>query len=154
MFSRTKDTGVLSFKDHLPVTQIIITDTNRSNSEAAWRIGPLRCYGDREYNTLHLLSLNCMSIRCLLSLFCFPFSVFRFPFSALQYWKLSTSPLLFYAHWKQTSHVEGFSVSQDTTGMRSHFLLKLLTSTFLPSMRNSALTFPSFLKPLLYLESS
>ncbi|XP_013202139.1 contactin-associated protein-like 5 [Microtus ochrogaster] len=45
----TKDTGFLSFKDHLPVTQIIITDTNRSNSEAAWRIGPLRCYGDRHY---------------------------------------------------------------------------------------------------------
>nr|XP_021512328.1 contactin-associated protein-like 5 [Meriones unguiculatus] len=42
-------TGVLSFKDHLPVTQIIITDTNRSNSEAAWRIGPLRCYGDRHF---------------------------------------------------------------------------------------------------------
>ncbi|XP_037066950.1 contactin-associated protein like 5-1-like isoform X2 [Peromyscus leucopus] len=45
----TKDTGFLTFKDHLPVTQIIITDTNRSNSEAAWRIGPLRCYGDRHY---------------------------------------------------------------------------------------------------------
>ncbi|XP_038597328.1 LOW QUALITY PROTEIN: contactin-associated protein-like 5 [Tachyglossus aculeatus] len=43
------DTGLLSFKDHLPVTQIVITDTNRSNSEAAWRIGPLRCYGDRHY---------------------------------------------------------------------------------------------------------
>ncbi|XP_029394544.1 contactin-associated protein like 5-2 [Mus pahari] len=43
----TNDTGFLSFKDHLPVTQIIISDTNRSNSEAAWRIGPLRCYGDR-----------------------------------------------------------------------------------------------------------
>ncbi|XP_075385400.1 contactin-associated protein-like 5 isoform X1 [Tenrec ecaudatus] len=45
----TKDTGFLSFKDHLPVTQIVITDTNRSNSEAAWRIGPLRCYGDRHF---------------------------------------------------------------------------------------------------------
>ncbi|XP_060227615.1 contactin-associated protein like 5-1-like [Meriones unguiculatus] len=45
----TNDTGVLSFKDHLPVTQIIITDINRSNSEAAWRIGPLRCYGDRHF---------------------------------------------------------------------------------------------------------
>ncbi|EPY75924.1 hypothetical protein CB1_001533064 [Camelus ferus] len=43
----TNDTGFLSFKDHLPVTQIVITDTNRSNSEAAWRIGPLRCYGDQ-----------------------------------------------------------------------------------------------------------
>ncbi|EPQ14385.1 Contactin-associated protein-like 5 [Myotis brandtii] len=46
---RTNDTGFLSFKDHLPVTQIVITDTNRSNSEAAWRIGPLRCYGDRHF---------------------------------------------------------------------------------------------------------
>ncbi|KAI5146399.1 Contactin-Associated Protein-Like 5 [Manis pentadactyla] len=45
----TNDTGLLSFRDHLPVTQIVITGTNRSNSEAAWRIGPLRCYGDREY---------------------------------------------------------------------------------------------------------
>lgn len=45
----TNDTGLLVFKDHLPVTQIVITDTNRSNSEAAWKIGPLRCYGDRQF---------------------------------------------------------------------------------------------------------
>nr|XP_042698984.1 contactin-associated protein-like 5 isoform X3 [Chrysemys picta bellii] len=45
----THDTGLLSFKDHLPVTQLMITDTNRSNSEAAWRIGPLRCHGDRQF---------------------------------------------------------------------------------------------------------
>ncbi|XP_044834526.1 contactin-associated protein-like 5 isoform X5 [Mauremys mutica] len=45
----THDTGLLSFKDHLPVTQLLITDTNRSNSEAAWRIGPLRCHGDRQF---------------------------------------------------------------------------------------------------------
>ncbi|XP_074857379.1 contactin-associated protein-like 5 [Carettochelys insculpta] len=45
----TNDTGLLSFKDHLPVTQLVITDTNRSNSEAAWRIGPLRCHGDRQF---------------------------------------------------------------------------------------------------------
>ncbi|XP_053899211.1 contactin-associated protein-like 5 isoform X2 [Malaclemys terrapin pileata] len=45
----THDTGLLSFKDHLPVTQLVITDTNRSNSEAAWRIGPLRCHGDRQF---------------------------------------------------------------------------------------------------------
>ncbi|KYO18229.1 contactin-associated protein-like 2 isoform B [Alligator mississippiensis] len=43
------DTGLLSFKDHLPVTQIVITDTNRSDSEAVWRIGPLRCHGDRQF---------------------------------------------------------------------------------------------------------
>ncbi|KAJ7413024.1 hypothetical protein BTVI_44363 [Pitangus sulphuratus] len=47
--NRTNDTGLLAFKDHLPVTQIVITDTNRSNSEAAWKIGPLRCYGDRQF---------------------------------------------------------------------------------------------------------
>eukprot|EP00073_Rattus_norvegicus_P052063 XP_017454447.1 PREDICTED: contactin-associated protein like 5-2 isoform X2 [Rattus norvegicus] len=43
------NTGFLSSKDHLPVTQIIITNSNRTNSEAAWRIGPLRCYGDRHF---------------------------------------------------------------------------------------------------------
>ncbi|XP_078259443.1 contactin-associated protein-like 5 [Rhinoraja longicauda] len=45
----TNDTGVLSHKDHLPVTQIIIGDTNRTNSEAAYKLGPLRCHGDRNY---------------------------------------------------------------------------------------------------------
>nr|XP_028598567.1 contactin-associated protein-like 5 isoform X1 [Podarcis muralis] len=45
----TNDTGFLSFKEHLPVNQIVVTDTNRPNSEAVWRIGPLRCYGDRQF---------------------------------------------------------------------------------------------------------
>ncbi|KAG8432120.1 hypothetical protein GDO86_016665 [Hymenochirus boettgeri] len=45
----TNDTGVLNFKDHLPVSQIVITDANRTGSEAAWRTGPLRCYGDRSF---------------------------------------------------------------------------------------------------------
>ncbi|XP_069472865.1 contactin-associated protein-like 5 isoform X2 [Ambystoma mexicanum] len=43
------DTGLLTYKEHLPVAQIVITDTNRSNSEAAWRVGPLRCYGDSSF---------------------------------------------------------------------------------------------------------
>ncbi|KAM4626900.1 contactin-associated protein-like 5 [Discoglossus pictus] len=43
------DIGFLNYKDHLPVSQIMITDTNRSGSEAAWKIGPLRCYGDRSF---------------------------------------------------------------------------------------------------------
>lgn len=145
MFLRTKDTGFLSFKDHLPVTQIIITDTNRSNSEAAWRIGPLRCYGDREYNIP--LFLNCMSARCFRSLIPFPFSV-------LPVLKITHEPIVFYTQWEHTIHGEGLSASQGTTGMLSRFLPKLLTSTFLPSMRNSALTFPSFLKPPPYLEFS
>ncbi|KAM6984982.1 contactin-associated protein-like 5 [Aplochiton taeniatus] len=41
------DTGVLSYKDHLPVSQVVIGDTNRINSEALYRISPLRCYGDK-----------------------------------------------------------------------------------------------------------
>uniref|UniRef100_A0A671Z2V1 Contactin associated protein family member 5 n=1 Tax=Sparus aurata TaxID=8175 RepID=A0A671Z2V1_SPAAU len=41
------DTGVLSYKDHLPVSQIVIGDTNRTGSQAVYHIGPLRCYGDR-----------------------------------------------------------------------------------------------------------
>ncbi|KAM9320182.1 contactin-associated protein-like 5 [Gastrophryne carolinensis] len=45
----TNDTGFLTFKEHLPVSQIVITDTNRSGSELAWKIGPLRCYGDRSF---------------------------------------------------------------------------------------------------------
>ena len=45
-YYRANDTGVLSYKDHLPVTQIVIGDTNRTGSQAVYRIGPLRCYGD------------------------------------------------------------------------------------------------------------
>ena len=43
---RTSDTGLLSYKQHLPVTEIVITDTDRPNSEAAFRLGPLLCRGD------------------------------------------------------------------------------------------------------------
>lgn len=43
---RANDTGVLSYKDHLPVSQIVIGDTNRTGSQAVHRVGPLRCYGD------------------------------------------------------------------------------------------------------------
>ena len=43
---RSNDTGVLSYKDHLPVSQIVIGDTNRTGSEAVYRVGALRCYGD------------------------------------------------------------------------------------------------------------
>ncbi|XP_069790956.1 contactin-associated protein-like 5 isoform X2 [Narcine bancroftii] len=45
----TNDTVLLSYKDLLPVTQIIIGDTNRTNSKAAYKLGPLRCYGDKNY---------------------------------------------------------------------------------------------------------
>ncbi|XP_056890144.1 contactin-associated protein-like 5 [Takifugu flavidus] len=41
------DTGLLSYKDHLPVSQIVIGDTNRTGSQAVYHVGPLRCYGDK-----------------------------------------------------------------------------------------------------------
>ncbi|XP_008586631.1 PREDICTED: contactin-associated protein-like 3 [Galeopterus variegatus] len=43
------DTGVLAYRKHLPVTQIVITDTDRPGSEAAYRLGPLLCQGDRSF---------------------------------------------------------------------------------------------------------
>uniref|UniRef100_A0A5F8GBP9 Contactin associated protein 1 n=1 Tax=Monodelphis domestica TaxID=13616 RepID=A0A5F8GBP9_MONDO len=47
------DKGLLTFVDHLPVTQVVVGDTNRSNSEAQFFLKPLRCYGDRNsWNTI------------------------------------------------------------------------------------------------------
>ncbi|KAJ8253730.1 hypothetical protein COCON_G00203420, partial [Conger conger] len=47
------DMGWLNFRDHLPVQRIIIGDTNRTESEAQFNLGPLRCYGDRStWNTV------------------------------------------------------------------------------------------------------
>ncbi|KAG8455340.1 hypothetical protein GDO86_001514 [Hymenochirus boettgeri] len=45
----SNDTGSLSYKDHLPVMKIVITDTNRPNSEVAYKLGPLLCSGDRSF---------------------------------------------------------------------------------------------------------
>ncbi|XP_004690420.1 PREDICTED: contactin-associated protein-like 4 [Condylura cristata] len=45
----TNDTGFLSYKEHLPVTKIVITDTGRPHSEAAYKLGPLLCQGDRSF---------------------------------------------------------------------------------------------------------
>ncbi|NXU56487.1 CNTP4 protein, partial [Turnix velox] len=45
----TNDTGFLSYKEHLPVTGIVITDIDRPNSEAAYKLGPLLCHGDRTF---------------------------------------------------------------------------------------------------------
>ncbi|KFO97548.1 Contactin-associated protein 1, partial [Calypte anna] len=50
------DKGLLTFVDHLPVTQVVIGDTNRTGSEAQFLLGPLRCYGDR--NTWNTVSFN------------------------------------------------------------------------------------------------
>ncbi|XP_062845346.1 contactin-associated protein-like 5 isoform X2 [Trichomycterus rosablanca] len=62
------DTGLLSYKEHLPVTEIVVGDTDRSGSEAVYRVGPLKCFGDRflwnavsfyqEFSYLHFPTLQ------------------------------------------------------------------------------------------------
>lgn len=47
-FSRKEDAGMLMYKDHLPVSQVVVGDIHRSGSEAKLTVGPLRCQGDRK----------------------------------------------------------------------------------------------------------
>uniref|UniRef100_A0A8C1LEC8 Contactin associated protein-like 5 like n=1 Tax=Cyprinus carpio TaxID=7962 RepID=A0A8C1LEC8_CYPCA len=57
------DTGVLSYKDHLPLSEIAIGDTNRTNSQAELQIGPLRCYGNRGcFNTFSYFKIVDISL--------------------------------------------------------------------------------------------
>ncbi|KAG7236667.1 hypothetical protein INR49_000648, partial [Caranx melampygus] len=44
-----EDAGLLVYKDHLPVSQVVVGDTGRAGSEAKLTVGPLRCQGDRNY---------------------------------------------------------------------------------------------------------
>lgn len=44
-----EDSGLLVYKDHLPVSQVVVGDTSRAGSEAKLTVGPLRCEGDRNY---------------------------------------------------------------------------------------------------------
>ncbi|XP_031439933.1 contactin-associated protein-like 2a isoform X2 [Clupea harengus] len=44
-----EDSGLLAYKDHLPVNQVAVGDTNRPGSEAKLTVGPLRCQGDSNY---------------------------------------------------------------------------------------------------------
>ncbi|XP_063450444.1 contactin-associated protein-like 3 isoform X9 [Pan paniscus] len=45
----TSDTIVLSQKEHLPVTQIVMTDAGQPHSEADYTLGPLLCRGDKSF---------------------------------------------------------------------------------------------------------
>lgn len=45
---RREDAGLLVYKDHLPVNQVVVGDMSRGGSEAKLTVGPLRCLGDRE----------------------------------------------------------------------------------------------------------
>uniref|UniRef100_A0A8C1FD84 Contactin associated protein 2b n=1 Tax=Cyprinus carpio carpio TaxID=630221 RepID=A0A8C1FD84_CYPCA len=44
-----EDAGMLMYKDHLPVSQVVVGDVHRSGSEARLTVGPLRCQGDRHF---------------------------------------------------------------------------------------------------------
>ncbi|KAG7236987.1 hypothetical protein INR49_032918 [Caranx melampygus] len=44
-----EDTGLLVYKEHLPVSQVAVGDTNRPGSLAKLTVGPLRCQGDNNY---------------------------------------------------------------------------------------------------------
>ncbi|KAK7944742.1 hypothetical protein WMY93_000470 [Mugilogobius chulae] len=41
-----EDSGMLMYKDHLPVSSVEVGDTGRAGSEAKLTVGPLRCRGD------------------------------------------------------------------------------------------------------------
>uniref|UniRef100_A0AAQ6IU35 Contactin associated protein like 3 n=1 Tax=Anabas testudineus TaxID=64144 RepID=A0AAQ6IU35_ANATE len=41
------DSGLLTHKDTLPVRSVVLGDVHRPGSESAYRVGPLRCHGDK-----------------------------------------------------------------------------------------------------------
>ncbi|XP_035996745.1 contactin-associated protein-like 4 isoform X1 [Fundulus heteroclitus] len=45
----TDDSGLLTHKETLPVRSLVLGDIHRPGSEAAYRVGPLRCYGDKNF---------------------------------------------------------------------------------------------------------
>ncbi|XP_061835035.1 contactin-associated protein-like 4 [Nerophis lumbriciformis] len=45
----TEDSGLLSNKESLPVRSLVLGDVQRPGSEAAYRVGPLRCHGDKNF---------------------------------------------------------------------------------------------------------
>ncbi|XP_075901730.1 contactin-associated protein-like 4 [Nelusetta ayraudi] len=45
----SKDSGLLTHRETLPVRSLVLGDLQRPGSEAAYRVGPLRCHGDNNY---------------------------------------------------------------------------------------------------------
>ncbi|KAM6919785.1 LOW QUALITY PROTEIN: contactin-associated protein-like 4 [Lycodopsis pacificus] len=43
----TEDSGLLTHEESLPVRSLVLGDIQRPESEAAYRVGPLSCYGDK-----------------------------------------------------------------------------------------------------------
>ncbi|KAM7013137.1 contactin-associated protein-like 4 [Tautogolabrus adspersus] len=45
----TSDSGLLTHKETLPVRSLVLGDIQRSGSEAAYRVGPMLCHGDKNF---------------------------------------------------------------------------------------------------------
>ncbi|XP_028259769.1 contactin-associated protein-like 4 [Parambassis ranga] len=45
----TDDSGLLTHKETLPVRSLVLGDVHRPGSEAAYKVGPLRCHGDKNF---------------------------------------------------------------------------------------------------------
>ncbi|CAG5896352.1 unnamed protein product [Menidia menidia] len=45
----TEDSGLLTHKENLPVRSLVLGDIQRPGSEAAYRVGPLQCHGDKNF---------------------------------------------------------------------------------------------------------
>lgn len=55
---RTEDSGLLTHKENLPVRALLLGDIRRPGSEAAYRVGPLRCHGDSRSTSGCLVTLD------------------------------------------------------------------------------------------------
>ncbi|XP_041804234.1 contactin-associated protein-like 4 [Chelmon rostratus] len=44
-----EDSGLLTHKESLPIRSLVLGDLQRPESEAAYRVGPLRCHGDKNF---------------------------------------------------------------------------------------------------------
>lgn len=62
---RREDSGLLLYKEHLPVSQVAVGDTNRPGSQAKLTVGPLRCQGDSK------CWWSCINTVCIMELYFF-----------------------------------------------------------------------------------
>ncbi|XP_078790304.1 contactin-associated protein-like 4 isoform X6 [Oryzias latipes] len=45
----TEDAGLVTHKESLPVRSLVLGDVHRPDSEGVYRVGPLRCHGDKNF---------------------------------------------------------------------------------------------------------
>lgn len=61
---RREDSGLLVYKEHLPVSQVAVGDTNRPGSLAKLTVGPLRCQGDSKCYVMHTVFTVLWACQC------------------------------------------------------------------------------------------